>query len=586
MTKAAANTGSRGCGAIDGLLRLFFSTTAIAFDVEHITAHTPHFARNTDLRLLNRDEEQKVIDFDFDVVFDPGPVSSTYGVPPDEEMSRLEVLPANTSIDFDFDKNKIRPEEETFGAVAHSVVNGLMSPVVSRSLHDFHHDGEDEVHFSHLPPLLRGHPEIHLRNGVMRASRLGAVHETDAEKAFFVADLSYVYKQHERWKRCLPGIEPFYAVKCNPDPYVLRLLAALGTGFDCASNNEIARVLELGNVDPSRIIFANPCKALSFIRNAAKGGVDMMTFDNADELYKIARVHPHAKLIVRILTDDSRSLCRLGLKFGAPLVTVSGLLAKARELKLDVIGVSFHVGSGCFDSSAFADAIMRARLAFDMGKEAGYDFTLLDVGGGFEDATFEANASVLSDAIEYYFPDRRSIRIIAEPGRFYVSKAFYLAANIIARRAPITDDTCEPSAVSEDANTPAVMYYINDGVYGSFNCILFDHQIVHPYVLSLSGSFHIPSSEPLRPSSVWGPTCDSIDCVCPVTQLPGNLSVGDWLAFENMGAYTICAASQFNGFEVSNVTYTSGNGVDSAEVRRVLASFAQDAGGGIGRGGA
>lgn len=250
---------------------------------------------------------------------------------------------------------------------------------------------------------------------------------------------------------------PSLAVKCNPDPYVLRLLAALGTGFDCASNNEISRVLEIGDVESSRIIFANPCKAVSFIRNAAKAGVDMMTFDNADELYKIARTHPRAKLVVRILTDDSKSLCRLGLKFGAPLVTVPGLLAKARELKLDVIGVSFHVGSGCFDSSAFADAIMRARSAFDMGKEAGYNFTLLDVGGGFEDATFETNASVLWSSIERFFPDRRSLRIIAEPGRFYVSKAFNLATNVIARRAPLPDSTNVEEDKTEDCNNPSVM---------------------------------------------------------------------------------------------------------------------------------
>ncbi|KAI5122727.1 hypothetical protein M0805_009812 [Coniferiporia weirii] len=496
-------------------------------------------------------------------------------------MSRLEVLTADTSVDLGFDKIRtetvlIRSQEETFTANAQP---SLISSLSASSVHSSHdvYGIEDDVCIPNMPPLLRGHPEVHLRNGVMKASQLAALHETDAEKAFFVADLSYVYKQHERWKRCLPNIEPFYAVKCNPDPYVLRLLAALGTGFDCASNNEIARVLELGIVDPSRVIFANPCKALSFIRNAAKAGVDMMTFDNGDELYKVARTHPRAKLIVRILTDDSKSLCRLGLKFGAPLVTVPGLLAKARELNLDVIGVSFHVGSGCYDSSAFADAIRRARSVFDMGGEAGYDFTLLDVGGGFEDATFEANAAVLSDAISHHFPDRKSIRIIAEPGRFYVSKAFHLAANVIARRAPIADGACESPAISatEDANAPAVMYYINDGVYGSFNCILFDHQIVHPYVLSLGSSFHVPSSEPLRPSSVWGPTCDSIDCVCPVTQLPGSLAVGDWLAFENMGAYTVCAASQFNGFEVSNIVYTSGGGAGSAEVRRALATIAR-----------
>ena len=259
------------------------------------------------------------------------------------------------------------------------------------------------------------------------------------------------------------GITSFStAVKCNPDPYILRLLAALGTGFDCASNGEISKVLELGNVHPSRIIFANPCKAVSFVRNAARAGVDMMTFDNADELYKIARSFPRAQLVLRILTDDSKSLCRLGLKFGAPLSTVPGLLSLARSLHLDVIGISFHVGSGSYDLNAFADAIQRARSAFDMGREAGYSFKLLDVGGGFEDETFEAYAKVLWRAIEQYFPKREEegLKIIAEPGRFYVSKAFHLAANIIARRAPFGENTNESStAVDEnnDTETPRVM---------------------------------------------------------------------------------------------------------------------------------
>lgn len=115
--------------------------------------------------------------------------------------------------------------------------------------------------------------------------------------------------------------------------------------------------------------------------------------------------------------------------------------------------------------------------------------------------------------------------------------------------------------------------YINDGVYGAFNCILFDHQIIHPYVLSMNGSFHISSSEPTQLSSVWGPTCDSIDCVSPKTVLPSALRVGDWLGFDNMGAYTICAASQFNGFELSNVIYTTG-GIGASEVQSVLTAFA------------
>lgn len=187
-------------------------------------------------------------------------------------------------------------------------------------------------------------------------------------------------------------------------------------------------------------------------------GVETMTFDNADELDKIARAHTSEKLVIRILTDDSKSSSMLGLKFGAPLAIVPKLLLKARELGLNVVGVSFHVGSGCYDPSAYTDAIRRARAVFDMGKEAGFTFNLLDIGGGFEDALFEVAAGFVTQAIDQYFPDRHGLKIIAEPGRFYVSKAFKLAANIIARRAPL-DDIPGHDHVSSDQ--PSIMCRFN-----------------------------------------------------------------------------------------------------------------------------
>lgn len=253
------------------------------------------------------------------------------------------------------------------------------------------------------------------------------------------------------------------AVKANPDPVVLRLLAALGTGFDCASMNEINMVAEL-DVDPSRIIFANPCKPTSFVKHAAKTGVEMMTFDNVDELYKIARVYPGAKLVVRILTDDSKSLCRLGLKFGAPLNAVPTLLAKAAELHLDVIGVSFHVGSGNYDAGAFSDAVARAKKAFEMGREAGYEFSFLDVGGGFEGEHFEEAAAVLSAALDEHFADT-SIQIIAEPGRYFVADAFTLATNIIARRGP---DRATLDEEAEEGENPRVMCTFHVSMHPSY----------------------------------------------------------------------------------------------------------------------
>ncbi|KAK4691125.1 ornithine decarboxylase, partial [Phenoliferia sp. Uapishka_3] len=294
-----------------------------------------------------------------------------------------------------------------------------------------------------------------------------------------------------------------------------------------------------------------------------------MTFDNSDELSKIVKYHPGAKMVLRILTDDSGSLCRLGLKFGAPLGEVRALLRKAKELGVVVEGVSFHCGSGCTNPALFGDAVRRARWAFDVGKEEGFDFSLLDIGGGFEDENFEIIAGVLRPAIEEWFPKAEGVRVIAEPGRYFVSKGFELATNIIARRKAreeVVESTgaafegVEAMEVGEEEE-PVVMYYINDGVYGAFNSIMFDHQVVQPSILTFDDKFHKSDKEvgeevKWENCSIWGPTCDSIDCVQANAKLPVGLKVGDWLRWEKMGAYTICAASQFNGFRKSEVRYT------------------------------
>jgi ornithine decarboxylase len=312
-------------------------------------------------------------------------------------------------------------------------------------------------------------------------------------------------------------------------------------------------------VDPTRIIYANPCKQNSFVKYAYNNKVRMMTFDNAEELHKIKRFHPDAQLVLRILTDDSKSLCKLGLKFGAPLDTTGFLLATAQELGLDVIGVSFHVGSGCFDANAFGEAVVRARRVFDQAKNYGFEFNFLDVGGGFPSAhitegiTFEKVAGILGPTVDALFgPD---VRVIAEPGRYYVGSAFTLATQVIARRT-INREAVESH---EQEQSPSHMYYINDGMYGSFNCIMFDHQVCQPKVLLRSGAYayqeplaHIPRGW----ASVWGPTCDSIDCISSKSSLP-LMESGDWLYFDNMGAYTITAASQFNGFRKSEILYTT-----------------------------
>jgi len=330
---------------------------------------------------------------------------------------------------------------------------------------------------------------------------------------------------------------------------VLRLLAKLGAGFDCASKAEIDQVLRLG-VDPSRIIYAQPCKTKSYVRYAAEAGVKQMTFDNADELHKIRKFFPESELFLRISTDDSAAACRLSLKFGAPMETVPGLLDLAKELKLNLVGVAFHVGSGSTDPNAYANAVRDARDVFDQAAMLGYNFHTLDVGGGFMGDSFEMAAAALSGAIEEYIPS--SVRIIAEPGRYYVTSAFTVACTVIARR----------TVESQDGKDKSYMLYLNDGCYSSFSNIIFDHQHPIPQILKCGGEFTAPediaSTSHDIEYSIWGPTCDSIDLIAERALLERTLDVSDWLFFEDMGAYTTASSTTFNGFAAEHeVVYVS-----------------------------
>ncbi|TIB65573.1 hypothetical protein E3P78_00442 [Wallemia ichthyophaga] len=464
----------------------------------------------------------------------------------------------------------------------HVIRHNLPTPPPSHSASPAPLDRQKCVYES-LPNLYHGSTESQLAKQI----KLLESHKDFAEEnPFFVADISSVYKQQIRWKNELPRIEPFFAVKCNPDPYVIRLLAALGLGFDCASQAEINTILSLptscpATEDPSNnIIFANPCKAASMVKFARRNQVKMMTFDNTDELHKIAKLYPSAQLVIRILTDDSKSVCRFGIKFGAPLDAVPHLLKTAKDLSLNVIGVSFHVGSGCYDPQSYVDAIQRSKKTFEVGESLGYKFNLLDVGGGFGHDNFELLARSLGPAVDEYFPAETGVRVIAEPGRFYVHDAFSLATNIIAKRGS-ADDIDEDM----DDQSPKVMYYQNDGVYGAFNCVMFDHAEPKARPLTVQSQLVLEDvqlnerkvdSEEIS-CSIWGPTCDSLDCVMKSHKLAKGLQVGDWLRWDEMGAYTICAASTFNGFSRADVHYTSGaDSMEAQEVRRILQQTAPD----------
>jgi ornithine decarboxylase len=364
----------------------------------------------------------------------------------------------------------------------------------------------------------------------------------DEVEPFFAVDLEDVCNKHIRWLTSMPRVTPHYAVKCNDDTNVIKLLNYIGAGFDCASKGEMKKVMDLG-VSADRIIYANPCKQSSYIRYAQEVGVEIMTFDNEQELMKIKQIYPNAKLVLRIVTDDSNAVCRFSMKFGADMNTAHNLVEKAQDIGMEMIGVSFHCGSGQMTSKAFVDAIQNARIIMNYGIKLGFKMNLLDIGGGFPGNTgtedyFSEIAQAVNKALDEHFPEDGNIRIIAEPGRYYVASAYTLATNVIASREMIDKET----------GNMKYMYYVNDGVYGSFNCVLYDHYVPEP------SFFNQNTSDEKYTSSIWGPTCDGLDCINASIQM-SKLNINDWVYWKNMGAYTISGAVQFNGLPYGKPLY-------------------------------
>eukprot|EP00878_Enallax_costatus_P006926 GHUV01007258.1.p1 GENE.GHUV01007258.1~~GHUV01007258.1.p1 ORF type:complete len:293 (+),score=90.38 GHUV01007258.1:1298-2176(+) len=271
----------------------------------------------------------------------------------------------------------------------------------------------------------------------------------------------------QAWRAAMPRVVPFYAIKCNPDAGIVRLLASMGAGFDCASLGEVKQVLDLG-VSPSRIIFAHPCKRPCDIRYAREHGVSLTTFDTESELLKISNFYPGFKCVLRIRADDPEARVPLGLKYGANPEEAPKLLAAAKSLGLDVVGVSFHVGSACKNLAAYSSAIEKARKIFDLGEEMGFRMNLLDIGGGFTghfdscgNVMFGDIATTINGALAVHFPPESGVQVIAEPGRYFAETAATLLTPIYGMR----DRPDGAGGIKKD-------YWITDGLYGSFNCIL------------------------------------------------------------------------------------------------------------------
>ncbi|NWS52742.1 AZIN2 inhibitor, partial [Chunga burmeisteri] len=357
------------------------------------------------------------------------------------------------------------------------------------------------------------------------------------QQAFFVADLGDIVKKHLRFLKALPRVKPYFPVKCNGSEGVIRLLAELGTGFACTNKAEIARVQSIG-VPADKIFFSSPCKQVAHMKYAASHGVQLMTFDNEVELSKVARSHPHARMLLGIAADSSPS-AHPSMTFGTTLKSCRQLLETAKEQAVEVVGISFHLGSRGLEPQAFTQSVAAAQLAFEMGTELGYQMRLLDIGGGFpgtEDsrARFEEIVAVINSALDLYFPDGCGVEIVARPGRYYVTSAFTCAVSITAMEEVPAEQPGSDSSWDDRS--------------------LWHWGILIPCGCSISPLQRPCPDHPSLSSSLWGPPGHPEDRIADGLELP-ELQVGDWLIFEDMGAYTIATSSPLGGCPQPQITY-------------------------------
>ena len=358
-----------------------------------------------------------------------------------------------------------------------------------------------------------------------------------------VIDHDILRRNYAEFKRHLPQVQAYYAVKANPAPEIVRTLYRAGASFDVASLPEFMLVYENVRHLPPRaqqdfiwdkIIYANPTKPKETLR-ALDQYKPLVTYDNVNELKKIQQFAPHAGVVLRLRVPNTGSMVELSSKFGCDPGEAVDLVVAAFRLGLVVEGLSFHVGSQCTNFENFVQALNMASAVMREAQSRGHEIKILDIGGGFPAAydrhvkPFSALARKINAEIHRLFP--QDIQILAEPGRFLVATAAASVARIIGK-ARRDGKTC---------------YFIDDSVYHTFSGIIFDHCQYHLRAFK-KGKTEI--------CAVFGQTCDGLDTISQSEELP-DLEIEELVYAENIGAYSNASATWFNGFPPAKVVHVN-----------------------------
>ena len=356
-------------------------------------------------------------------------------------------------------------------------------------------------------------------------------------------DHEVIRRNYANFRRHLPRVQAYYAVKANPAPEIVRTLYKAGASFDVASLPEFLLVHQNIEHLPAKerqdfiwdkIIYANPIKPRETLQ-ALDQYKPLLTYDNLEELRKIKRYAPHAGLVLRLRVPNTGSMVELSSKFGCDSGEAVDLIEEAFRAGLVVEGLSFHVGSQCTNFDNFVQALNIAAAVRQEALSRGHEIKILDIGGGFP-VPYDAHvkplrplARKINAEIDRLFPGE--IEILAEPGRYLVATAATAIARVIGK-AVRDGKTC---------------YYIDDSVYHTYSGIVFDHC---QYRLQ---AFQTGEREL---STVFGQTCDGMDIITQSEELP-KLEIDDLVYSERIGAYSNASSTWFNGFAPAQVVHVN-----------------------------
>ena len=349
-----------------------------------------------------------------------------------------------------------------------------------------------------------------------------------------VVDLDIVRENYNTFERALPDSRVFYAVKANPEPAVLNLLAQLGSCFDCASVVEIEQVLATG-ATAGRISFGNTIKKERDIARAYLLGIRMFAVDCEAEVEKVARVAPGSKVFCRMLCAGDGAEWPLSRKFGCDVAMAPRVLEHAHRLGLVAYGLSFHVGSQQNNPAMWDGALAAAATIFKDLAERGINLAMVNLGGGFPTKYLKSVPNVktyghaIFAALRKHFGNRIPETII-EPGRGMVGNAGVIEAEVVL-------------ISKKSDNDPVRWVYLDIGKFGGLAETM-DEMIRYP----IKTAFDADEKEPCV---IAGPTCDSVDVLYEKVpyDLPVSLEIGAKVLIEGTGAYTTTySAVGFNGF--------------------------------------